>query len=236
MKKIVLLVSIFAILLFQIACSAEDENGTTIAMTHDTQYFYTLTPEQAKQELINLGFKNIELKPQSPNNSNCSDLIFSIKTKHNKNDSALDTSRDSWSAGDIYTSTETFTITYNNSPAITVENCEDLYKLTTSNEIDYREFAKKYDGRYIILKAHITTYLEYSGGLGRVIDVAEGPYIYEEPTFTSFRIDEAMYAQVEDSYIVGQNVLVKGKINDYYTDYYNSIVIDCFYLKPNLLI
>lgn len=205
---------------------SSNSTKTTISMPYNSTDYTNWNIDDLVKHFEDLGFTEIEKDGYAPNDDNFTQNIFDVKIKT----SWLSGKKD-WSAGDEFEKDKKIIIKYNSAPAITIDNCSDFAKiLTDKSTIDYLEFSENYDGRYFILSGFVS-YHTYQYGI-RVMNIKGGDYsgndIYSGYTLY---VDETWNSEIDYSVIVGDNVTVTGKINEYYADYYNTVVIDVLTLE-----
>ena len=146
-----------------------------------------------------------------------------------------DTTLGSWNSGDVFGATSQITIHYyERTYTLTVDNCSDLESILSSRDMMYSDFAERYDGQFIEFDGCVQTSYSYMGGTSYVISVSGGNYNSDGASGWIIRVDVEQTVG-DEKYIdkninKGSNVKVIGKIDDYYTDYYDMICIKAAYL------
>lgn len=189
------------------------------------------TLESLTEHLKELGFTTIETIPCDPDDDKYEANIFEIYIQTGL------FSTDPWEAGEKYDPDDKITIYYNEFPILTVENCPDLLTVLTSKDIDYMTFANKYDGRYVEFNAYVTSHTTYDGGTSHIINVTGGDYNgetelghYDAEFYDGLIIrigDRTWGNNINESVEEGDNVLVSGRIDASWCEYYKMLYIEC---------
>ena len=118
------------------------------------------------------------------------------------------------------------------SEALTVENCPDLEAILFSKEASADDFAIKYDGCYVEFEACIYKNEKSSSTLDRTITVTGEISAEGETSGWVIKIgDRTLQPDIDDSVVKGDLVLVKGKVDADWTDYYNCLYIETTSLR-----
>ena len=127
------------------------------------------TIDSLTEHFKGMGFTNISTIPCEPEDDDYEKNIFELY---------IETgwfSSDPWEAGDKFEPNAEIRIYYNESPLLTIENCDDLATVLTSQDMSYSTFAEKYDGQYVKFDGYVT-YHTNNAGIGHIIQVTGGDY------------------------------------------------------------
>ncbi len=189
------------------------------------------TVEELVSHFEQLGFTNIEIATTIDSGTfskfHQKGEIYNVEIE--------DTFLGGWSEGDTFGATSLITITYyERTPTLTIDDCPDLASVLSSKDMMYTDFAEKYDGQFIEFDGYVTTSYSYMGGTSYIIEVAGGNYSKDSVKGWIFKVDVEQTvgdeAYINKNIEKGTNVKIIGKIDDYYTDYYDMICIDAAYL------
>lgn len=194
--------------------SAEDYCGSEYTIDELTEYFE------------DLGFTNIRTVACEPDEDKYRKNIFEIYIETGL------FSTDPWKAGEKYDADAEISIYYNEEPLLTVDNCEDLVTVLNSTDMDYMTFANKYDGRYVEFNAYVYDHSTYDGGTSHIIDVAGGDKVSDKALGLIIRIGDRTWGNsIDESVEKGQLVVVSGKIDASWCEYYKQLYVECEELK-----
>ena len=115
-----------------------------------------------------LGFTNFENIPIEPEDDDYDENIYVVEICTGA------FNEEPWEKGEMFNCDDKIKIYYNESPLLTIDNCPELLTVLTSEDIDYKTFAEKYDGKYVEFDAHVYEHLTYHGDSGHVITVKGG--------------------------------------------------------------
>ena len=218
--------------------SQETENVVgKIVMPHSTSYYIgsEWTIETITEHFEKLGFTNIRAIPCDPSDDNY---------KVNIREMVIETgwfSTAPWEAGDEFDVDAEISIYYNEFPLLTVDNCPDLVSVLTGKNMSYMTFCEKYDGQYVEFEAHVVGHLTYDGGTSHVIDVAGGDYdgqteidAFDSSTYAGLIIrigDRTESNSINENVEVGDNVLVSGRIDASWAEYYKCMYVETMELN-----
>lgn len=182
-----------------------------------------------------MGFTNIRTIPCEPDDDNYEKNIFELYIKTGLFNS------DPWEAGDEFKSDAEIEIYYNESPVLTIENCDDLVTVLTGQEMNYSTFAEKYDGRYVKFDGYVTYHITYNAGIDHIIQVTGGDYDgsvelghSDDGYYDGLNIyigDRTMNNSINKGVDEGAHVTVSGKIDADWSDYYGKLYIETIYLN-----
>lgn len=180
------------------------------------------------------GFTNIHTIPCEPNDDNYESNIFELYIETGL------FSTDPWETGDKFEPDAEISIYYNKSPLLTIENCDDLATVLTSQDISYSTFAEKYDGQYVKFDGYVTYHTTYNAGIDHLIQVTGGDYDglaelghSEDGYYNGLNIyigDRTMDNSIDESVDEGTPVTVSGKIDADWSEYYGTLYIETLYL------
>ena len=113
------------------------------------------------------------------------------------------------------------------SSVLTVDNCPELEAVLFSKEASGEEFAVKYDGAYVEFKACIYENEKSSITLDRSITVTGEFNVAGEASGWVIMIGNRTWgANIDESVEKGDLVLVKGRVDAEWTEYYNCLYIE----------
>ena len=102
-------------------------------------------------------------------------------------------------------------------------------------------FCEKYDGQYVEFNAYVTTHSEYNGGTSHIIDVTGGDYgsnkevgHYDDEYYEGLIIrvgDRNWNNDIDNSVEEGDNVLVSGKIDASWAEYFKCLYVETLILQ-----
>jgi len=119
-----------------------------------------------------------------------------------------------------------------NSTILTIDNCPELKAVLFSKEASGEDFAIKYDGAYVEFEACIFENEKSSITLDRSITVTGEFNTEGEASGWVIMIGNRTWgANIDESVEKGDLVLVKGRVDAEWTEYYN-----CLYIEANSLI
>ncbi len=115
-----------------------------------------------------MGFTDVVAEGFAPSNDDNIDdykrTIFDISIKNKKK------AINEWNAGDEFPSDSHVSISYNNRPPLTVENCEEMQQILWADDIiKYDDFVEMYDGYAVEFDAQVT--LKTNTGAGTYFTV-----------------------------------------------------------------
>lgn len=114
---------------------------------------------------------------------------------------------------------------------LTVSNCPDLEAVLFSKEASGKDFTTKYDGCYVEFEACIFKNEKSSITLDRSITVTGEFNTEGEASGWVIKIgDRTWGANIDESVETGDMVVIKGRVDAEWTDYYN-----CLYIEANSL-
>lgn len=229
-KVIITLVMIISCFAFS-ACDFSDIEGdsskdtpTTITMPYNSTDYTNWDIDSLVKHFQDLGFTNIEKTPHKPDDDNYRENIFDVQIKKGW------LSEDPWEAGEKFKSDKKISIIYNQFPLLTTDNCPELSLiLENRTEINAEEFVNNYDGRYVEFNAYVS-YHTYEYTI-RIIQVRGGDYSSNNTSGYQIYIgDRDWDAEIDTSVEVGDNVLVSGKIDASWTEYYGTVYVQTLLL------
>lgn len=222
-KRIWKIVVMYLVVISLSACGTESSKQM-IEMPYDSEDYcgQDWTYEELKVHLQELGFTNIREVPFEPNEDNYRENIYDI---------VIETgafSDDPWKAGERYASDAEISVYYNEEPLLTVDTCPELLSILTSEELDYLEFAEKYDGRYVEFNGYVHEHLTYMGDTGHVIEVAYGDGVENDMSGHIIYIGDRTWGNaIDESVEVGDLVSVSGKFDLSWSEYHKMLYVEC---------
>ncbi len=198
-------------------------NTNEIEIPNNGEYYQhgEWTLESITEHFKELGFTSFEEIPYEPNEKNFRQNVFSVVI-----DTGWDTESE-WDAGSTFDADDTIKIYYNKYPLLTVENCPDLLALLTGNEMDYKTFAEKYDGRYIEFEGYVHQHLTWLSS--HIIDVAYGDYTNNGAPGHVVRVGDQIgewgYTFLDESVEEGDLVVFTGKVSERWSEYYKQLYV-----------
>lgn len=230
MKKCILYSCIVTLVLLVAGCSGKrtgneiPKKNEKIEMIHNSEFYIgdDWTIESLAEHFKELGFTTIEEIASSPDDDNYQKNIFELYVCTGTFGSA-----DTWEEGEEFKPDTKIKIYYNESPILTMDNCEDFKCVLTSSSIPYDSFTALYDGRYVEFEAIVTENLQYWGDLGNVITVkGDGVNGLE------IQIGDKTYGHnIDTSVEEGDTVIVRGRIDNRETEYFERLYVETFELK-----
>lgn len=219
MRKITITIITFCAFLF--ICSCGKDESTTIKMPYGTkEYIYgDWTKESLEEHFKELGFEDVKASAWPPSDGTYRVNIFEIKIDGEK----------SWETDDEFKSNDSVRFKYNDPPTLRIDNNDDFETVLTSEDIDYKDFASKYDGAYVIFDGYVTEHLVWEGGTSHVIEVKgeeEGLVINIKDTALTSSSSGIDYSVEE-----GTEVHVEGKVSERWSKYYQRITLETLKLE-----
>lgn len=191
-----------------------------IKMEHGSEYFIgsEWDRDSLTRYFTNLGFTNVKAETFNPDENtimmNIKEIYITTPDKKYY--------MDAWNEEDSFSPDSIIVFYYNGEPPLTVDNCKELSNYVYEGCYNCVDFAEKYDGRFVILDAVITTHTTYDGGLSHVIygkqEGSNGPEIN--------LYDDGFNNDYDDSVEVGDRVYVMGKISERWTEYYKHLYLN----------
>lgn len=210
--------------------TTQQKTDDKIIMPYSSSYYESSdwTSKSLMDHFIELGFKNVLLDTNDPNEEyNMYDIIYSVTI------STGIFSESSWEQGEALSSDKIIRIYYNDDYILTVDNCPELLLALTTDLIPYNLLANKYDGRLVEFNGFIYEHITYTGGIDHIIDVKGG-------NFEDSETNEGIIIRVGDRKSsdrynygatgVGDEVTVRGRIDASWSDYYDQLYVETFYL------
>lgn len=179
--------------------------------------------ETLTKHFKDLGFKNIETSGFEPDEDDFRNNIFSVSIRPGI------FFEKQWEKGDTFKAKNTITILYNNKPLLKKKNCPDLKTILTSKDMDYLDFAEKYDGHYVKFKGHVVYCIPDAYGIDQIIDVKGGD---KSKKGLKIRIgDIRWHDNIDNDFKKGDKVTVIGVVDLSYSEYYRHLYVETFKLK-----
>ena len=191
----------------------EDEPSKEAEMPRDADEYVTdgWTVDDVQKELEDLGFSNITLEKNEIDGESPDGIDQQLTTVCDA-DSGL-FSDSNWKAGDKIDKAHKIIIYYNKYCYLTPDNCEDFAKALACDDNIWEEFAKKYDGKFVVFEAVVDDAGDNNGltTWSAVVrqEGSQGAPIHCSPILTTENVDESIAE--------GDRVIVKGRINYYKT-------------------
>lgn len=192
------------------------------------------TIDSLTEHFKEMGFTNISTIPCEPDNDNYEKNIFELYIETGWFGS------EPWEAGDEFEPDAEISIYYNESPLLTIENCDDLATVLTSQDMSYSTFAEKYDGHYVKFDGYVTYHITYNAGTDHIIQVTGGDYDgsvelghSDDGYYDGLNIyigDRTMNNSIDESVDEGTSVTVSGRISAEWSDYYGNLYVETIYL------
>lgn len=217
MKKILLMLSV--LLLCCLTACGGPSSGKVIEMPNGSEYYIgsEWNVDTLTDHFEELGFKNIKTVACEPDEDKFEKNIFELYIQTGT------FSTDPWEAGEKFDAEAEISIYYNESPMLTVDNCPDLVTVLTSEEMDYMTFAEKYDGQYVEFEAIVSSHISYDGGTSHIIDVMGN----RDSKGLVIRIGDNTWGNsIDESVEEGDEVVVRGKIDLSWCEYYNQLYVE----------
>lgn len=229
-KLLAIILAIMMMATLMVSCFEEDYNSDNdqkqkIVMPKNASDYIgsEWTIDDLTEHFTELGFNNIRSVPCEPNDDDYNINIYQLVVDVGWSGT------EEWQAGNEYDSDAEITIYYNESPCLTVDNCPDLVTILTSEDIDYKTFATKYDGKYFEFDAYVVDNISYMGDTEHIIDVAgelddslKGtPGLIIQIGDRSWGCDIATWCEA------GDHVKVSGRIDLSWSEYYKHLYIEC---------
>lgn len=193
------------------------------------------TIDSLTEHFEEMGFTNIRTIPCEPNDDNYESNIFELYIETGL------FSTDPWETGDKFEPDAEISIYYNESPLLTIENCDDLVTVLTSQDMSYSTFAEKYDGQYVKFDGYVTYHITYNAGIDHIIQVTGGDYDgsvelghSDDGYYDGLNIyigDRTMDSFIDESVDEGTPVTVSGKISADWSEYYGNLYVETIYLR-----
>lgn len=147
-------------------------------------------------------------------------ILMSITTACNSNDEPIQTDEKIEESGDSESKED-------ESSVLTIENCPDLEAVLFSKDASGEDFARKYDGCYTEFEATIFKNEKSSITLDRTITVTGKFNAEGEASGWVINIGNRTWgANIDESVEKGDLVIVKGKVDLEWTEYYNCLYIE----------
>ena len=240
MKKFLLLL-LLALCLGMMSCGVHEndqpvEKAFEIVMPYDDNEYegghWDLSDDWTLAEVVShfedLGFTNIETI-----------ALYETKTTFEFDEIGqvkINDQRGGFSQGDTFMSDMKVEISYYRlENRITVDNNLEFANLLLGSSSNYIGFASEHDGEYVVFDAHVVYTIEHLGQKGYVFEVCAGDYTGEDEKGHIIRVD--LDSLTNEDYInrnveLNENVLVMGKIDASYSNYFNKLYIDAVYVRP----
>lgn len=208
--------------------SSENHSFSKITMPNSASSYIgsEWTLETLTEHLKELGFTNIKSIPCSPSDDNYRNNIMELYIQTGW------ISTDPWVAGEEYDTDAEISIYYNERPLLTIDNCPDLLDILSSRETEYMDFATKYDGYYIEFDGYVAGHTTHTGGTDHIIDVAWGEYREDGALGYVLRAGDRTWGNsIDKSVEKGDSVLVSGRIDASWSEYYHRLYVECLILR-----
>lgn len=195
----------------------ENDNGK-IKMLESSESYEKgdWTLETLTEHFKTLGFTNIKSVPCDPDDDKFERNIFQLVIKKGW----FNTS--SWEKDEELDKNNEITIYYNESPMLTIENCEDLKKVLDGTTNSVYDFIEKYDGQYVTFEAVVCEHLTYWGETEHIINVKG-----ENSNGIAIRIGNRTWGHhIDETVEIGDKVIVKGKFDKSQTEYYKTLYVE----------
>lgn len=242
MKRKTLILIILCLLSLSIAgCSFEsfwdnssDDNSNVqskkITMPKASSQYLTSswTIDSLKKHFLELGFSDVIVSPLNGQQEDMRKEVLDITIDEG---GLLGTYTSKWSAGDSFRSYAKVTIYQNSNKVLTVDNCADLKTILTSTEMDYLEFASKYNNKYVEFDAHIVKN-DYEYALAEYFTYIKGGNSGSDENGIQIYLDVKNPLSDFDMDIpVGTNVKIIGKVEYKRSNFFKELTIYLISIK-----
>ena len=184
--------------------------------------------------LKELGFVNFKLVACSPDDDSFNKNIYGLSIQKG----IFQT--EEWIATEEFNSNDEITIYYNDAPTLSVEDCSDFEAVLKKENINYKRFAREYDGRYVKFDGYVTRHTTYDGGTSHIIDVTIGDYDgvselgHDEIAYSTLivRIGDRIWGNsINKAVREGEHVTITGRIDASWTEYYKQFYVETLSLE-----
>ena len=228
-NRIIALLTVLILIFVLSACDAgETTNNGKIKMPKSTEEYIDSdwTVDSITEHFKELGFTKFRTVPCDPDDDKYEKNIFEMYIETGM------FSTDPWEAGQEFDADSEISIYYNEFPMLTIDNCPDLKTALYTTDLSYTSFASEYDGRYVEFEGYVHSHTTYDGGTSHIIDVAAGNASDKDAPGLIVRIGDRTWGNnINESVEEGDLVIVSGKIDESWCDYYNQFYVECQVLE-----